>query len=546
MAETQTRETIPGGQPATNGKSAAGPPPSTNGAPRDAAQPAAPARPFWRNPIFLIALIAVLCFGIVYGVRYWRFATTHVSTDDAAIVGDMVQIAPQVAGTVQQVLVKENQTVKAGDLLVTLNDATYRADVAQAQADLDMAIAQAKGAGAGVALTRETGSAQQEQAQGVVAQAESGIASAQAGVARSDEAVAAAVAADRSASANVSNAHAAVNVAIDDKNRYADTVKSAQAQVATAQAGVRAAEAGVAAYSAYAEQADRDAKRYAALVAQGAASAQQSDQSSAAARTASALVDTTRQQAAQARATVAQKQDDLNAARGQYARADAAIAQARAQLAAAMDQETAAQAGVGQQQAARGAAVQDVRAAQARREQALGQLSQARTTTRQVAMSESAQAQAAAKVEQARAALENAKIKLADTRIFSPVAGQVSKKSVSEGGLVQPGTPLMAIVKTNDIWVVANFKETQMLGVRSGSRAEVEVDALPGKTFRAHVESLSAATGATFALLPPDNATGNFTKVVQRVPVKIVFEPDQPDLDLLRGGMSVTATVETK
>jgi membrane fusion protein (multidrug efflux system) len=161
-------------------------------------------------------------------------------------------------------------------------------------------------------------------------------------------------------------------------------------------------------------------------------------------------------------------------------------------------------------------------------------------------VSQTAHSQAIAKIEQARAALDQAKLQLGYTRIFAPVTGRVSKKTVEVGALVEPGTPLMAIVPQSDMWVVANLKETQMDGVQPGRGADIDVDSVPGRVFHGKVDSLSAATGATFALLPPDNATGNFTKVVQRIPVKVVLDPGQPDIDRLAAGMSVNVTIETK
>jgi membrane fusion protein, multidrug efflux system len=113
------------------------------------------------------------------------------------------------------------------------------------------------------------------------------------------------------------------------------------------------------------------------------------------------------------------------------------------------------------------------------------------------------------------------------------------------GQQVAIGQPIMAVLPENDLWVVANFKETQMRHVRPGQRAELEVDTFSGRQFSGHVNSIAAGTGATFALLPPDNATGNFTKVVQRVPVKIVFDPGQAGMDRLRSGLSVVATIAT-
>jgi membrane fusion protein (multidrug efflux system) len=150
---------------------------------------------------------------------------------------------------------------------------------------------------------------------------------------------------------------------------------------------------------------------------------------------------------------------------------------------------------------------------------------------------------AEAQVAQRQADLAGAKLPLSYTVITAPVSGLISKKNVEVGQLVQAGQPLMAIVESNDTWVTANFKETQLTKMHVGQPVEVEVDAYPGKKFHARIESLSAATGARFSLLPPDNATGNFTKVVQRVPVKIVFtDPPDPQRPL-RVGMNVSVVV---
>jgi membrane fusion protein (multidrug efflux system) len=117
---------------------------------------------------------------------------------------------------------------------------------------------------------------------------------------------------------------------------------------------------------------------------------------------------------------------------------------------------------------------------------------------------------------------------------------------VEVGQVVQPGQPLLAIVPLDDIWVTANFKESQLKAMRPGQSAVVSVDAYGGRLYRGHVDSIAAATGARFSLLPPENATGNYVKVVQRVPVKIVFEHGQDPEHLLRPGMSVVPTVLTR
>src|SRR5262249_2018521 len=132
------------------------------------------------------------------------------------------------------------------------------------------------------------------------------------------------------------------------------------------------------------------------------------------------------------------------------------------------------------------------------------------------------------------------------TQIKAPVAGTVSRKSIEVGQVVQPGQPLLAVVPLENVWVTANFKETQLENMRPGQKAVVKVDAYGGRNFNGHVDSIAPATGARFSMLPPENATGNFVKVVQRVPVKIVLESGQDPERQLRPGMSVVPTVYTK
>jgi membrane fusion protein, multidrug efflux system len=158
----------------------------------------------------------------------------------------------------------------------------------------------------------------------------------------------------------------------------------------------------------------------------------------------------------------------------------------------------------------------------------------------------SADAQAKlAKVEQARAQLEAAQLNLSYSSVVAPIDGVVTHKQVEDGQIVQQGQGLMVIVPLQDVWVTANFKETQLRGMRAGQKAYVEVDTY-GKTFPGHVDSIAGATGAVVSLLPPENATGNFVKVVQRIPVKIVLDPIQANEAVLRPGMNVDATVITK
>jgi len=132
------------------------------------------------------------------------------------------------------------------------------------------------------------------------------------------------------------------------------------------------------------------------------------------------------------------------------------------------------------------------------------------------------------------------------TKIYAPSAGYITKKAVETGNQIQPGQPLMAVISLDDLWVIANYKETQLKNVKSGQRVQVKVDTYPGKIFSGKVESIMAATGAAFSLFPPENALGNYVKVVQRIPVKIIFDQNTDKSHRLRIGMSCVPTIITK
>jgi membrane fusion protein (multidrug efflux system) len=163
-----------------------------------------------------------------------------------------------------------------------------------------------------------------------------------------------------------------------------------------------------------------------------------------------------------------------------------------------------------------------------------------------VAATRARAAAAEARAEQAKAALDQAELNLQYTVVKAPARGTVSRKSVEVGQVVQPGQPMMALILLDSPWITANFKETQLRDMRPGQRVSIKVDAYGGREYTGRIDSLAAATGARFSLLPPENATGNYVKVVQRVPVKIVLEAGQDPEHLLRPGMSVAPTVYTK
>ena len=266
-----------------------------------------------------------------------------------------------------------------------------------------------------------------------------------------------------------------------------------------------------------------------------------------------------------AKATLAGMGASVRSAGAQVLAAQAALASAQAEAIKAEDDYTRAKklhdAGAvsGQQleaaQAARASAKAAVEGAQANLEgakqaqaqaqahvaEAAGHVEQSTPVERQVAAAEAAARQAHAHVNSAQTALDLAKLQLEYTKIKAPVAGYVSRLAAHEGQMLQPGTTVVMIVPLES-YVIANFKETQLDRIQAGDPADISVDALGGKTFHGKVDSVSPATGARFSMMPPDNATGNFVKVVQRVPVKIVWDGNV-DTQQLHAGLSVEVKV---
>ena len=292
------------------------------------------------------------------------------------------------------------------------------------------------------------------------------------------------------AASNVTTARGGIAQAQSGVTAADKEVEAARARLVTAQARLREAEANAA-------RAARDVERFRGLLAKDEISQQQFDTTAAGADALKAGVDS---------------------AHSQIAEAEAGIRVAESKL---------AQSRAGEQQAQ-------------------AELETAQTGPSQIAATRARASSAEARVMQARANLAQADLNLQYTTVKAPARGIVSKKGVNAGQVVQAGQPLLALVQIDDVWVTANFKETQLKDMRPGQRATIDVDAFGGREFKGKVDSLAGATGARFSLLPPENATGNFVKVVQRVPVKIVLEAGQDPEHLLRPGMSVTPTVQVR
>ncbi|MGA6972308.1 MAG: HlyD family secretion protein [Candidatus Binatus sp.] len=327
--------------------------------------------------VLLVVVIIAIAIAAIPGFHYYRYLESHVDTDDAYVDGTVALVSSRIAGSVTNVYVEDNWTVKEGQLLLTLDSRDYDVRVDQAQAQLDRA----------------------------------------------------------------------------------------KQSVDELYAGVDAARSGVALVESQLKQAKIDYDRYKSLKDQGIVSAEQYDQ------------------------------------------ADTGLRIARADEALAEHQLTQAQAALGSENNDHSRYDRPV-------------------------------------VRQAEAALEAAKLDLGYTKITAPFTGVVTHKTAHVGNRVQVGEPLLAIVPLRKLYVTANFKETQLTDVRVGQKAEIVADIYPGYTYQGHVDSISMGTGAAFSLLPPENATGNWVKVVQRVPVKIVIDGKVPDDKPLRLGLSVEVAID--
>lgn len=513
----------------------------------EAAQPSQPADAKEKKfPVAAIVLVAVVLVGAIFGVKTYLYNSAHATTDDAYVTMDVVPVNSQVNGSITGVPAHENEDVKPGQLLVQLDDTTFAADVAQAEANLAVAKANARSAEADLGLTAETGNAQVSEAQGGVQVGGTDIATATVNVQRALSGIETAEATYGSAEAQAKAADEAIQAQIVGRARAAQQLAGAQAAIANASASVKVAQANLANAQATATNADRDAARYRKLADEGAVPVSAAEQKETAAANARAALDAARQQVAAAQAAVNQRRSDYSVAQQEVKEADSAISAARANSRAAHHAANAESARVAQAGSDLQAARQGVEAAQARQRQNVGKLAEANALPKRISMSQAAKAQALAKVQQAQAALTSAKVALDRTRIVAAVAGRVSRKSAQIGQQVTPGQPLMTLIPAEIPWIVANFKETQVGEIHQGQAVEIEIDAVRGRTYKGHVASLAAGTGSTFALLPADNATGNFTKVVQRVAVRINLDPGQPDLEKLAAGMSANVAVILK
>ncbi len=539
MAATEYSETektatpVTGGasRPATNGNGHT----PTGGAPTEPAEAASKKK--GTNPVVVIVLIVLLTIGGLYGAKAFHYANGHAQTDDAYVTGDLINVSPIISGTLVELDVEEGDHVKAGQVIARLDDSGPKAAYQQALAQWRAAESQIPQAETNLAYTAQTTADQISQAEAALA-AQNAKVSQEAS--KTDQI-------RQTTLSQLAQAQAQAKAAQQQVQTARAQYGTAQAAVRTSQAAASAVRQNVAAAQANATKAHRDAIRFASLYGPngtiGAVSSQQYDAAIASDQAAQAQLAQTQDQARQADENIAQMQAQADAAKS-------AVESAQSQADAAASGTQVARAGLLQVPVQQGSVASNIQSAR----QNVAQLSAAQAGNQQIKlrqqMIETLQAQALA----AQKVVEQTKVTLDDTVIRAPSDGVVVKKGANVGDALQPGQTIFTMTRGSGVWVTANYKETQVQHMHEGQRVDVDVDAFPGITFRGEVQSINEASGNATALLPADNATGNFTKVVQRIPVKIKLTPmgkdngqklatDQ-DIEKLRQGMSVTANVD--
>jgi len=397
-------------------------------------------KPQRRKIIVLILFCALVVGGALAVFWYLQYASTHISTDDAFVDGHVHVIAPKISGTIRGIMVKDNQRVARGDLLVEIDPIDYRVRVEDAASAFQAESARIMELNDRVEVARK-------QFQELKYQAES----------------------------------ARLNF---------DLQKTVLKQL---EADIKKAEAGVEAQTAQLKQARIDIRRGEDLY----------------------------------------KKEVIS--KEKYENTQTAYEVTEAQLKGAQEQLLQVQANRETQLARLKQAEVDVMKAEAALETQKTVIKQAEST---ISTQRSL-------IQQKRAVLKTSELNRDYTRIYAPADGYITKRSAEVGNQVQAGQPLMALVPlaAEEIWITANYKETQLKGVKPGQKVKIKVDMNPGRVFQGRVDSLMAGTGSAFSLFPPENATGNYVKVVQRIPVKIVLEQGEDPGHMLRIGMSVVPTI---
>lgn len=452
-------------------------------------------------PMYIVG--AVLLIGAILGLVYWLYTRQFVTTDDAFVEANIVHISPKVSAHISKIVVTENQFVRKGDLLVELDSSEFEAKIERAKAELKSALAQREKSLANVALTRKTTKANLDQA-----------------------------------SSNYDTAKTQINQSKISADSKENNITQAQNQVKTAEANLRQTQSQIPASEAQLAQmkaqlptvqarlnvVQNDFDRNQTLFRAGDVSKQAFERAQAELSEAKSNYEVSKKQVEIAQSQLNSFQHQVEVAKSRLNEAKTNVRLAENELLQSQSQ---------------------VDTANSQAKESLGRVQEAQSAPEKIAVENAEVSSADAQISQAEAALKQAELDLSYTKIYAPENGYIAKKSVQEGQLVQVDQSMMAISQSG-VWVVANFKETQIGKIKPGQVVLVYVDAYPDLIFNGVVDSTQAGTGSRFSILPPENASGNFIKVVQRIPVKIKLQEGDDKLQLLIPGMSVVPKVKVK
>jgi membrane fusion protein, multidrug efflux system len=456
----------------------------------------------WHHTAYIAGAIFVVL--AVIGIGWWIYSRQFITTDDAFVEGNITIISSKLSAHVTKVHVTENQRVKKGDLLIELDSSEADAKAAQAKAAYQTALANLDKAKANVQLARMTGKAGINEASSNLKTSRTGI---------------------EQTKIQSSQKLNSVDLARNQADTAAANLKQTEAQVFGAEAAIEQAKAQVNAAKNRLDVAQTEVNRDQRLFKDGIVSNQKLDQ--------------TGRELSEARASHLSAEKQVEIAQSRHNALQRQVDADRARLKEAQSHIAAAENDYRQ-------SVSQIQMASSGADESQARLQDAAAMPARVAVEESEVGSAQAEVEKSEAAVNQAELEQSYTKLFATQDGNVSRKAVQEGQLVQADQALLTITQEG-IWVIANFKETQLEKIHPGNVVDIKIDAYPGTTFYGKIDSVQAGTGSRFSLLPAENATGSFVKVVQRVPVKIVFD-EMPDSSkyVIVPGMSAVPRVHTR
>ncbi len=454
-----------------------------------------------RLPIYLVGGLVLI--SAIAGFFWWQYARQFETTDDAFLEGNISNVSSKISANISKLHVKENQNVKKGDLLIELESADLQSKVDQARASLNLAFTIRDKAKASISLVKKTGLGNYNEANSNLGTTKTKI---------------------QTTKINASSKLTDIEKAKRKSQTSEANFKRIQSQIPASEAFLEQAKAQIPNSKIKLELALKETERIKRLHETGDISQKELDIAAKDLSSAKTEIITSQKQfeIAQSQLNSLRKQIDVERALSKEVESDIDSAENDYNQSLAQ-----------------------VETVKSESNESLGRLQSAKTFSEKVAIENSDLATAEARILEEEIAVKQAELQLSYSKIYAPQDGFVVKSSVQEGSLVQPDQALMAITQ-NELWIIANFKETQLERIKIGQLVEIRIDTYPNTVFYGKLDSFQAATGGRMSILPAENATGGFVKVVQRIPVKIVFNETPDKKYFLVPGMSAVPKVHIK